>query len=199
MPTTLASETHRNVQHWPPQGAWTYSDYARLPDSGVRYEVIQGDLFMSPAPSTRHQSASFALAVALHLHVKENGLGRVFEAPIDVLLPELASPVQPDVLFIAASRLAIVKEKFIDGVPDLIVEVLSPGNPDHDRRTKFNLYAQAGVTEYWIVDPDACRADVYALRGHAYVPFGSFGPEDTAQSELLPDFRVPLRDVCANL
>ena len=113
----------------PPQGEWTYEDYARLPDNGMRYEVIEGDLYMSPAPRTIHQRIIAMLHGYLWECLKHRPVGEVFFAPIDVNLPDLASPIQPDLFFIVNNRLDIIKDKFIEGALDLIVEVLSPGNP----------------------------------------------------------------------
>lgn len=196
-PATRPPGVAGQARDWPPpQGRWTYPDYARLPDNGMRYEVIEGDLFMNPAPRPKHQKVSLNLAVALHQFVKQHNLGDVYEAPIDVILPNLASTVQPDLLFIAGNRLDIVKEEFIEGVPDLIIEVLSPGNPDYDRRTKFQLYARAGVREYWIIDPDACTIDIFVLRGQAYAPLGGFSSGDKTRSEVLADFRLRVAEIC---
>lgn len=185
------------IYEWPAQGAWTYDDYARLPDGEWRYEVIRGELHMSPAPNSDHQRLSFLLAVAIHLYVEAHNLGRIYEAPIDVILPDLATPVQPDILFIRPDNLEIVRSANIEGVPDLIIEVLSRDNPSHDRRTKYRLYAEAGVKEYWIVDPERCEIDVYALRGNAYVPFGRFTRGGVIRSELLPELRIPVDEICA--
>ncbi len=185
-----------NVFSWPAQGEWTYADYARLPDNGMRYEVIKRELFNSPAPTTKHQLVSLNLAAALHQFVKKHKLGVVFEAPTDVLLLDLASPVQPDILFIPQEKRSMIKANFIEGVPALIVEILSPSNPEHDQQRKFLLYAQAGVAEYWIVDPTSCAVDIFVLRGNAYVPLGHFGLSDTAVSELLPQFQIKVADFC---
>lgn len=182
--------------HWPEQGNWTYEDYARLPDNGWRYEVIRGELHMSPAPSVAHQQASIALAVALYNHVRERGLGRVFEAPIDVILPDRATPVQPDIVLVLAANLHIVQTANIRGTPDLVVEILSPSTAAHDRHTKYGLYAEAGVTEYWIIDPEACSADIYTRRGSAFVPLGHYEREGVLQSELLPDLRIVMSELC---
>ncbi len=152
---------------------------------------------MSPALSTRHQLVSLNLASALHQFVKKHKLGVVFEAPTDVLLLDLASPVQPDIFFIPQEKRSIIKENFIEGVPALIVEILSPGNPEHDQQRKFLLYAQAGVAEYWIVDPVGCAVDIFVLRGNAYVPLGRFGMADTAVSELFPQFQIKVADFCS--
>jgi Uma2 family endonuclease len=191
--TSQEVESH----YWPPpQGKWTYEDYTRLPDNGMRYEVIQGELYMSPAPSPKHQRIIAALYGYLWEYLKNQPVGEAFFAPIDVKLPNLATPVQPDLLFIANEQLSIVKEKFIEGVPDLVVEVISPTSATHDRTTKFSIYAMAGVREYWIVDPDARTIEINVLRGQAYAPLGNFGPEDQTRSEVLTDFSVQVGEVC---
>ncbi len=193
--TETGIETETKIYQWPRQGEWTYEDYRRLPDDRFRYEIIGGNLYMSPAPRTKHQLTLFELAMALSNFAQKHKAGQVLIAPIDVILPDLASPVQPDILFIAKERLDIVREQFIDGAPDLIVEVLSPGNLRHDRHTKFQLYAAAGVKEYWIADPDACTVDVYVPRGNAYVPLGHFALDGAIQSELFPELRIPVKDI----
>ncbi len=184
------------AEKWPPQGQWTYEDYKRLPDDGWRYEVIEGELHMAPAPRPRHQRVIFALSGLLWDYLRRNPLGQAFVAPIDVLLPGLASPVQPDILFIAGERLDIVKEEFIEGPPDLIIEVLSPSNWLDDRRTKFRLYARAGVREYWIVDLEQRTIEVFARRGHSFALLNRYEPGDTVRSEVLPGFEVAVSEVC---
>ncbi len=185
------------ARYWPPsQGKWTYDDYARLPDNDMRYEVIEGELYMSPAPRPKHQEVIALLYGYLWEYLKDKPIGKVFFSPIDLILPDLATPVQPDLLFIPNERLDIVQENFIEGVPDLIVEVLSPSNPSHDRNTKFKIYARAGVQEYWIIDPDARTVEINVLRGQAYASAGVFGPDDQTSSETLVDFSVLVSDIC---
>jgi Uma2 family endonuclease len=187
-----ATETARE---WPDQGAWTYDDYRRLPDDGWRYEVIRGRLYMSPAPRPDHQRSSRGLFRALDRFIEDRDLGEVFFAPIDVNLPGLASPVQPDLLFIRKERLAIVQEDFIDGAPDLIAEVLSPSNWILDRREKYQLYAAAGVGKYWIVDPAQRTIEVFVLEGGSYRLFAQRGPGETIRSRLFPELEVEIDDV----
>ncbi len=179
----------------PQQGAWTYADYLQLPDNGMRYEVIGGNLYMSPAPRPKHQMIIGELFAAFRAFIKENKLGEMFVSPIDVILADLATPVQPDILFIPTKDLDIVGEVNIKGVPELIVEIISPGNSAHDRHTKFKLYAQASVPEYWIVDGDAQTIDVFVLRGKAYAPLGQFGLDDEVFSEVLSGFSIKVADV----
>ncbi len=151
---------------------------------------------MAPAPRTKHQRTSMNLGASMHQHVSQYGLGEVYDAPIDVILPGLAGPVQPDVLFIARERLDIVKEDFIEGPPDLIVEILSPSNWLTDRRAKFRIYAQAGVREYWIVDTDARTVEVFVLRGGSYALVGKVGPGETLRSEVVAGFEIGVDEIC---
>lgn len=182
--------------YWPPpQGHWTYEDYARLPDNGFRYEVIRGELHLSPAPSISHQRTVTSLIHYLTNHLKQNPVGECFTSPIDVNLPDLASPVQPDVLFINNNNADIIKENTIEGVPDLVIEISSPSTARYDRQTKFKTYAQAGVSEYWLVDSSNFTIEVYVLRGQAYALLGKFGREDQAHSEILSGFTVPVKEI----
>jgi len=149
----------------------TYSDYAALPDDGRRYELHRGELSMTPSPGTRHQGAVLALGSRLYDHVKSRGLGRVFVAPTDCILSDV-TVVQPDVLYVATDRLSIISERGIEGVPTLVVEVLSPSTARLDRERKLMLYAEHGVPYYWIVDPASGTVEAYQLFGAAYMPTG---------------------------
>ncbi len=200
--TVETFETTRKVQAqpgektWPPQGQWTFDDYRQLPDDGWRYEVIEGVLHMNPAPRPKHQQAIFVIAGRLWEHLQGKPVGQAFTAPIDVILPGLTNPVQPDLLFIAAARLEIVKETFIEGAPDLVIEVLSPGNWLDDRRTKFRVYALAGVREYWIVDIDLCQIEVFELQGQSYAQVGRYTASEQVNSAVVRGFSVAVDEVC---
>jgi Uma2 family endonuclease len=181
----------------PPQGEWTYDDFLRLEDDGWRYEVIRGELYMTPPPSERHQFTSMNLSVAFYTFVKSHKLGRVYTAPFGVILGDIATPVQPDIVFVAAERLAtVVTEDGLRGAPDLIVEILSPSNWLTDRRTKFELYQEAGVREYWLVNPKTCVAEVYVLRDGEFTLLERWGAGEVARSEVLAGFQVALNEVC---
>jgi len=182
----------------PPQGEWTYEDYRRLPDDGWRYEIVRGELHMSPAPDSLHQGCLRNLAVDLGRFLVAQPVGRFFFAPLDVLLPGgLGTPVQPDLIFIAKERLDIVKPRFIQGAPDLVVEILSPSNWIDDRKTKFELYAEAGVREYWIADPRLRTMEIYVLRSGSYELLGRFGAGEQVRSEVLPGFSPAVDEVFA--
>ena len=186
-----------SARAWPPaQGDWTFSDYAKLPDNGFRYEVIYGDLYMSPAPFVPHQRAATRIASLIFDHLEANDLGEAFSAPIDVVFPNAADPIQPDVIAIKTENLNIIAdEKRVEGAPDLVVEVLSKSTADRDRGVKFKAYADGGVSEYWIVDPHAQTIEVNVLRGHAYVPIGTFAQGQTVRSEAFHDLEISVNRV----
>ncbi len=179
----------------PPQGQWTYEDWLRLPDDGWQYEVIKGVLYTVPAPTPHHQRASGNLELRMKLFVMEHSLGEVFYAPLDVYLPGQETPVEPDLLFIAAERAHLVSERGIEGAPDLVVEVLSPKTWWRDRRVKVPLYEETGVRECWLVDSAARIIEMYILRGRAYELLGRWGPGEIAHSEVLKGFEVAVEEI----
>jgi Uma2 family endonuclease len=135
-----------------PAGPLNYDEYAAISD-GRRYEVIEGELVLSPSGTASHQRLVKRLLLALESCVSSQDLGEVFLAPLDVVLraDRPAIVVQPDVFFIEKARLGIVTEANVQGVPDLVVEVLSPSNARHDTIKKLALYAKHGVKEVWFV------------------------------------------------
>ncbi len=177
-------------QTWPAQGQWTYEDFLRLPHDGVRYEIIDGVLYMTNAPDFQHQHTVHQIAVELEIFIRTGSLGLVLTAPIEVHLPDIAQPVQPDVLFVAQARREIIKSKFIEGAPDLIVEVLSPSTTRVDRTIKFGAYERAGVREYWIANPKPRSIEVYTLTRGEYALRGEYGPGERVTSELLPGLEL---------
>jgi Uma2 family endonuclease len=178
---------------YPPQGQWTYEDYLRLPDDGRRYEIIRGVLYVSSAPVPRHQAILRSFVRVFLFFLEENPVGEMYFAPIEVILPaSLATPVQPDLLFITAERMGIVKDRNIIGAPDLILEVLSPSTRHVDRGPKLDTYAEAGVREYWLADPLARTVEVFVLRDGAYALFGNFSHGERLRSEVIPGFEPPL-------
>ena len=151
---------------------------------------------MSPAPRPIHQRVSGNLTFEFQRFVRAGDLGQILTAPIDVILPRnLGTPVQPDILFIRNDNLDIIGETTIDGVPDLVVEILSPSNWVDDRRVKFGVYAEAGIGEYWIIDPRAVTIEVYQLRGDRYELIDSYGPGDVVSSIALDGFSVTVDEI----
>ena len=139
----------------------TWRDVQQMPDDGNRYEAIEGDLYMTPAPTTRHQRVSKRLQYALDRILERPGLGEVFVAPYGVEFPATGEGVQPDIVFVARERYEMITEAGIVGAPDLVVEILSPSTAGRDRTIKLRLYERHGVREYWIVDPDEAAIDVW--------------------------------------
>jgi len=174
----------------PPQGCWTYEDYASIPEDGHRYEVIDGVLYMAAAPNIAHQTAIANFTFYLVLHVTHAGHGRVFPAPCDVVLPGRATPVQPDIVVVLNAHLGIITPGRIIGTPDLVVEILSPGTAGYDRREKQDAYARAGVPEYWVADPYACTIEPLRLDGGLYRSLGVFTGAATLPTLVIAEFPV---------
>lgn len=174
----------------------TYDEYCLLPDDGKRYQVIEGELFVSPAPRTTHQEIIVHLTVLLQSHVKARGLGKVFVAPTDVLLAP-TTVVQPDILFIRRENMGIITELNIQGPPDLCVEVLSPGTVTVDRERKMAVYARYGVREYWIVDPLSQTVSVYVRKGDDFTLHVEATDDESVASAIVPGFLITARSVFA--
>ena len=133
--------------------------YKMLPE-GTLAELIDGNIYMSPSPIREHQRIIAILSSKMILFTEEKKAGEVYTAPFDVYLDDHSNAVQPDIVFVSAAKLSII-DRYIHGVPDLIVEVLSDGNEDHDRIRKKALYERFGVREYWIVDAVTKEATGY--------------------------------------
>jgi len=164
----------------------TYDMYMKMPDDGVRYEIMDGRLeMMSPAPSTIHQTVSRELEFLLMQSCKSDYL--IFYAPVDLILSE-TNVLQPDILMIHRSRLQIVTKRGIEGVPDLVVEIISPGSRSKDKVLKMKTYAKYDVPEYWIVDAESQTLEQYRLMGaeKLYVLYNLFEGNDTVTSDKLP-------------
>jgi Uma2 family endonuclease len=177
------------------QGHWTYEDWLRLPDDGNRYEVIEGELIVSPPPGLPHQRSSGALFLRLAEYVEKHGLGMLVAAPVGVRLPGHPVPFQPDLVFVRQERSQILGEEYVEGAPDLVVEILSPSTRKYDRGKKFQVYQQAGVQEYWIVDQRARSIEVFSLRGKRYALGGKYGPGQRVASTVLPGFSARVEDL----
>ena len=164
-------EAHRTRRRW------TYAEFARLPSEGTsRYEVIDGELVVTPAPGLRHQGIVTDLVTFLNTFVREHDLGRVFASPVDVLFGE-GDYLEPDIVFVRKGRFDILSDRGVEGPPDLVVEVISPASADRDRGIKLERYRHFGVAEYWVVDPDMRVVEVWALADGATEPL-VFGPAD---------------------
>lgn len=176
----------------PQQGNWTYDDYAALPNDGNRYEIVEGVLYMSPAPSIIHQKIVGRIFYYLFTHVELEGLGTVITSPVDVVLSRFDT-LQPDVLVILNAGQEKLQESRIAGAPDLVVEVASPGSAINDRNRKYRVYARTGVKEYWIVDPGTRSIEVLILENGDYRSLGVFREKATLPSQIVPEFPVQVK------
>jgi Uma2 family endonuclease len=172
---------------------FNYQDYLRLPED-KRYEILDGELFVVPAPSIRHQRLSRDIFDFLLNYTRENKLGEVFYAPCDVVLSE-ENIVQPDILFVREERLGIIGELNICGPPDLVIEILSPGTRNKDLEIKHKIYAAFGIQEYWVVDPEAATVEVLSLSPQGFASAGVHGKPQRLSSPLLPELNLPLSEV----
>ncbi len=174
---------------------YTYREYCTLPE-GSRYQLIEGDLIVSPAPSRRHQEIVKRIFLALCTFVEPQRLGKVYASPIDLILSDEDTP-QPDIVYVSKAHASMLVPEGIRGGPDLCVEVLSRGSEKLDRGAKRVLYARHGVTEYWIVDPDANRIEVYRLQKNPSDPARTFAAPEPLTTRLLAGFALDLAGVFA--
>lgn len=172
----------------------TYEDLLAFPDDGLRREIIDGELFVSPSPKTRHQTIVLELAFLIKQYLRAHGGGHVFIAPLDVLM-DVHDVVEPDLFFVPDRNASIITEPNIEGIPSLVIEVLS--NPRLDRRRKRDLYERVGVEEYWIVDPDADRVEVYVLRESRYGKPNVVEAPELLTTEQLPGLTIDLEAMFA--
>ena len=169
----------------------TYEDYCQLPDDRNRYEIIDGVLYVSPAPSEKHQRAITGLIEQAGPHVRGSRLGRIYVAPFDIVFAN-DSVVQPDLVFISRERLDILTEANVRGAPDLAIEVLSPSTRSYDLRQKWEAYARFGVRYYWLVDPVAQTIEAYELLENGYELIASAAGSTTFSAPPFPDLAIDL-------
>jgi len=174
----------------------TVSDLDSMPEDGNRYEVIEGELFVSKAPGVPHQSVSMNLSWMFSDFLKLNPIGRVLATP-GLILDEL-SGVIPDLVFVSTERFErIVRNERLIAAPDLIIEILSPGseNERRDRTVKRKLYGRFGVKEYWLVDLQNRVIEVMVARGSGLEMAATFKENDEIRTPLLPGFVCRVSDV----
>ncbi|HLZ61199.1 MAG TPA: Uma2 family endonuclease [Ktedonosporobacter sp.] len=170
----------------PSQGEWTYEDYAKLDDE-QRYEIVNGVLLMAPALNLWHQRIATKIAMYLGIYVDEPGHGHVYQGP-DVRLAQ--EVFQPDVVVVLNKHFSKEMKQVVNGAPDLAIEVASPGTASYDQITKYHRYARAGVSEYWMVNPQKRAIEVLVLEGSAYHSLRTFSGKDTLPSRIVPDLPV---------
>jgi Uma2 family endonuclease len=171
----------------------TYDDLAALPDDNFRHEIIDGEHYVTPSPVTKHQRISRELLYLLVQFLKAQPVGEVFSAPFDVVLSRY-DVVEPDLVYLSNERASLLTEKSLQGAPDLVVEILSPGTSLRDVGIKRDLYERFGVREYWVIDPDLEAVTVHRRHGDQLKAVGIVAREGdgVVTSPLLPGFEAPL-------
>ncbi len=169
----------------------TYHDFLLLPDDGKRYEILDGDLFVTPSPITRHQLIVGRFLHHLMTYLETHPIGTVFTAPYDVVLSD-TDIIEPDLLLVLHTGRALITEKNVQGPPDMILEVLSPGTAARDRNLKRKRYERFGVQEYWLIDPDGNTLEMLTAKDGQYIQVcKTIRPAECA-SALLPGLRLDL-------
>ena len=175
----------------------TYEDFLELPEDGKRHEIIDGEHYVTASPVTRHQLILGNLHFAIKAFLRERDLGEVFLSPLDVLFSDF-DIVEPDLIYLSRERWSILTEANLQGAPDLVMEILSPGTRGRDLGIKRKLYERSGVQEYWIVDPEEETIEV--LRHAGEIGFERAAllrreAEDTLSTPLLPGLEVRLAEI----
>lgn len=173
---------------------FTYEDYIQLPDDGKRYEIINGELYMIPAPSLGHQRTIRRLLYAIENFLQDNPLGEVFPAPTDVIFSDI-NILQPDLVFIGKEKFAILTRENIQGAPDLVIEVLSASTEKRDRKLKLNIYSKFGVPEYWMANHDRATVEIWRRKGRKLVFHAVLEKTQTLTTPLLPGLKIALEKI----
>lgn len=172
----------------------THDDFVLFPDDGKRHELIDGEHYVTPSPNTRHQRIVGMLFGLIWTHLRVHPAGEIFLAPFDVVASEF-DVVEPDLLYLSnARREQVLTPAHVRGAPDLVVEVASRGTRKRDETIKRRLYERAGVTEYWIVDPEIEVIRVYRRDGDTFLRPAELAREagDVLTTVLLPGLELPL-------
>lgn len=173
---------------------FTVADYMSLPEHGLRYQLVEGELYKAPASNRKHQFISGELEFALRKYLEGNPLGEVYDAPFDVELTDI-NVYQPDIVYFSKQRASYLTEHGAEGAPDLVIEILLPKTAKLDIGTKREIYARTGVLELWIVEPETRLVKVYRLKENAATPHATLAEPDTVTTPLLPGLEIPLAKI----
>ncbi|MBN2543903.1 Uma2 family endonuclease [bacterium] len=167
------------------------TDLWDTPDDGNRYEIIEGELIMTPPPNLLHQEILGNIYEILSAFVKGNRLGKVYFSPVGVVLSE-ENQVQPDLVFISKENQDLLSERGIEGAPDLIIEIISPSTASYDKGIKKNLYERYGVKEYIIIDPYEATLERYVLTDEKYRLEGVYNKQDKVRIFTIDGLKIEL-------
>jgi Uma2 family endonuclease len=173
---------------------FTVADYRAMPEGPPFYQLVEGELIMSPAPNFRHQVIAKNVFAALHGYLQRQRLGEAYFAPVDVFLSE-NDVVQPDVFFLSHANQHLIETDGIHGAPDLVVEIVSPGSAQLDKKRKRAIYARSGVKELWLVDPVLEQIHRYDFATEVAKPVRVVDTEEQFETPLLPGLVINAADV----
>ncbi len=169
-------------------------NYYRILPEGAPYQLIEGELVMTPAPNPRHQIILGRLFMILYNFVEQRKMGIVLISPVDLYLDD-ENAFQPDIIFISNEGQAVIKNDGIYGPPDLVMEVISPSTAHYDLKEKFRVYERTGVKEYWIVDPEMNSIEIYISKDKRLSLFARVEERGEIESPLLKDMKLNLENV----
>ena len=168
----------------------TVEEYKNLPETGPRYQLVEGDLYMAPAPNRFHQDISRNIQGALDRYLEANPIGVLYNAPFDVYLTR-TDVFQPDLIVVLNANRSILTDAGAEGPPEFVVEILSPKTRELDLVNKRRVYARLGVKELWIIDPEPGIIEIYRFEQNSSGPVATLHPSDTLTTPLLPGFSMP--------
>ena len=167
----------------------TVEDYRLLPDAGPRYQLIEGDLYMAPAPNRYHQEISLNITLLLGKYLEKHPIGKLYTAPFDVYFDEI-NVHQPDLVFVSKKNRSVLTYAGAEGAPDFLVEILSPKTAELDKKPKRRVFARSGVKELWIIDPETKLIHVYYLQKDAERPAATYAEAYTFTSPHFPGLKI---------
>jgi len=172
-----------------------YRDYALFPEGGSkRHEIIDGEHYMTPSPTTKHQRISRNMVWIIESFLRENRCGEILSAPFDVILSD-NDIVVPDLVYVSRKNIHMLTEENIKGIPDLIIEILSPSHRKRDRILKRDLYEKYGVKEYWLIDPDKEQVEVYTFSGNRFLPPAVYNRDQVIKTGIIPGLEVDIKAI----
>ena len=171
---------------------YTIKDFEQLPE-GSPYQLIDGELIMSPSPIPYHQEIALKLGSKILSFVEKNDLGKVYLS-LDVSISE-TEIYQPDIIFISKENLDIIGEKRIEGAPDVVIEILSPSTAYYDLIHKKNIYQQSGIKEYWIIDPIEKFIEIFENSGKDFTSIQKTKGDELVKSKMIKDFQIKTGEI----
>lgn len=188
MKAVVQKKMSREISPEPSDGKMSYEKFLAWCNEDTWAEWVDGEVKICSPASYRHQNIRGFLESVLSIYIEEHKLGQVLGAPFQMLLSSVSRGREPDLLFVSQKRLILLKETYLDGPADLVIEIVSPESVGRDRGEKFVEYEAAGVNEYWLIDPQRQQVEFYRLGDDGLYQLVPVGSEGVYRSEALPGF-----------